>query len=316
MDNKLEPCPFCGGTEAFVERLDYSSSYVQCDSAIGDGCACLARGPVGVQDDDGEEIPGASAAIAAWNRRAPAPQAALPAEGVPFPPLEFPVMTHDKLGPLWDRLGMQLYALKYSDLVRAATSPAPAVVQMTDEQIESDIRSEFELWGNKYGLNAKYVQGACWDAWQSCSSIWQARMNALGAAPAADLAAAILALPLPEPEYRQEQCIKPTAYTADQMRDLISAAAALAKQVPAQEQALTILREFVRDSVEHDVGGGDVVVTTCEVLEKACKLVDSLRDPSLGVCGVKPSECPDHTRCGCEKRMAAQLAQSADKAEE
>lgn len=93
-------------------------------------------------------------------------------------------------------------------------------------------------------------------------------------------------------------------------------AASLAKQVPAQEQALAILREFVRDSVEHDVGGGDVVVTTCEVLEKACKLVDSLRDPSLGVCGVKPAECPDHARCGCEKRMAAQLAQSADKAEE
>jgi hypothetical protein len=67
--------------------------------------------------------------------RAPAPQAAIPTEGVPFPPLEFPVMTHDKLGPLWDRLGMQMYALKYSDLVRAATSPAPAVVQMTDEQI-------------------------------------------------------------------------------------------------------------------------------------------------------------------------------------
>jgi len=73
--------------------------------------------------------------VAGLNRRAPAPQAALPTEGVPFPPLEFPVMTHNKLGPLWDRLGMQLYALKYSDLVRVATSPATAVV-LSDSQID------------------------------------------------------------------------------------------------------------------------------------------------------------------------------------
>lgn len=79
----LEPCPFCGGTEAFVERLDYSSAYVQCDSDVGDGCACLARGPVAVQDDDGEEIPGGAGAILAWNRRAPkasaVPESAVPA---------------------------------------------------------------------------------------------------------------------------------------------------------------------------------------------------------------------------------------------
>jgi len=105
-----------------------------------------------------------------------------------------------------------------------------------------------------------------------------------------------------------------TVYSKDQVFALLTAAAALASQPAAQEQALEILREFVRDSVEHDVGGGDVVVTTCEVLEKACKLVDSLRDPSHGVCGVKPAECPDRKLCGCERRMAAQLAQSADKA--
>ena len=259
---------------------------------------------------------------AALSRCAPAPQAALPVQKPALNIVPDAACKQGKCAMTTTgcrgicHLATASYVISgQPSPVVVVTSPAPAVVQMTDEQIECDIRSEFELWGNKYGLNAKYVQGACWDAWQSCSSIWQARMNALGAAPAADLAAAILALPLPEPEYRQEQCIKPTAYTADQMRDLISAAAALAKQVPAQEQALTILREFVRDSVEHDVGGGDVVVTTCEVLEKACKLVDSLRDPSLGVSGVKPAECPDHTLCGCEKRMAAQLAQSADKAE-
>lgn len=72
MSEELKPCPFCGGTDTFVERLDYSAAYVQCDSSIGEHCACLARGPVGVQDDDGEEIPGGAAAIRAWNRRTPA----------------------------------------------------------------------------------------------------------------------------------------------------------------------------------------------------------------------------------------------------
>lgn len=72
MAEELKPCPFCGGTEAFVERLDYSAAYVQCDSRIDEHSACLARGPVGVQDDDGEEIPGAAAAIRAWNAQAAA----------------------------------------------------------------------------------------------------------------------------------------------------------------------------------------------------------------------------------------------------
>lgn len=69
-DAALLPCPFCGGTDTYVERLDYSAAYVQCDSRIDEHCACLARGPVGVQDDDGEEIPGAAAAIRAWNEQA------------------------------------------------------------------------------------------------------------------------------------------------------------------------------------------------------------------------------------------------------
>ena len=69
-DTELLPCPFCGGSDAFVERLDYTAAYVQCDADIGDGCSCQARGPIAVQDDDGEEIPGGAGAIAAWNRRA------------------------------------------------------------------------------------------------------------------------------------------------------------------------------------------------------------------------------------------------------
>lgn len=72
-DTELLPCPFCGGSDAFVERLDYTAAYVQCDADVGDGCACLARGPIAVQDDDGEDIPGGAGAIAAWNRRATPP---------------------------------------------------------------------------------------------------------------------------------------------------------------------------------------------------------------------------------------------------
>lgn len=72
-DTELLPCPFCGGSDAFVERLDYTAAYVQCDADVGDGCTCLARGPIAVQDDDGEDIPGGAGAIAAWNRRATPP---------------------------------------------------------------------------------------------------------------------------------------------------------------------------------------------------------------------------------------------------
>jgi hypothetical protein len=76
-------------------------------------------------------------------------------------------------------------------------------------------------------------------------------------------------------------------------------AAQPAKAESGEASALAILREFISDSQEHDIGGGDVVVTTCEVREKAVKLLNSLRDPSLGVCGVKPADCPNNARCGC-----------------
>jgi Lar family restriction alleviation protein len=61
MSQPLLPCPFCGGTDQFVERADYSSCFVQCN--------CNARGPVGVQSSDDEETPGRDDAITEWNRR-------------------------------------------------------------------------------------------------------------------------------------------------------------------------------------------------------------------------------------------------------
>lgn len=83
MSDELKPCPFCGGTGAFVERLDYSSSYVQCDSKVSDGCHCMARGPVACQENDDEELPGEAGAIANWNRRAALATAWLAPETAP-----------------------------------------------------------------------------------------------------------------------------------------------------------------------------------------------------------------------------------------
>jgi len=125
MDNQeLKPCPFCG-KPGEIEEIE--------EDCYGVGCGHCDYQPLAGLVGLGW-FRTAAEATEFWNRRAPVSQAALQTEGVPFPPLEFPVMTHDKMGPLWDRLGMQLYAMKYSDLVRAATSSAPAVVQMTDEQ--------------------------------------------------------------------------------------------------------------------------------------------------------------------------------------
>ncbi|MFA6180467.1 MAG: Lar family restriction alleviation protein [Candidatus Methylopumilus sp.] len=65
----LLPCPFCGTSDSFVEREDFTSAYVQCDH-------CLARGPVECQESDNEELPGKSAAELSWNTRIdPAPDA-------------------------------------------------------------------------------------------------------------------------------------------------------------------------------------------------------------------------------------------------
>lgn len=74
VDRELLPCPFCGQQDAFVEQLDSDASVVICQGMVDEHSACLARGPVGVQQSDLEDQPGRDAAIAEWNRRAqPAP---------------------------------------------------------------------------------------------------------------------------------------------------------------------------------------------------------------------------------------------------
>lgn len=66
---ELLPCPFCGQQDAFVEQLDSDASVVICQGSISSHSACLARGPVGVQESDDEEQPGKDSAIREWNNR-------------------------------------------------------------------------------------------------------------------------------------------------------------------------------------------------------------------------------------------------------
>lgn len=82
--SQLKACPFCNNSTDFLfERVDLSSSVVICQGMVGEHSACLARGPVGVQDDDGEEQPGMAAAIREWNSRAaPEGYALVPVEPV------------------------------------------------------------------------------------------------------------------------------------------------------------------------------------------------------------------------------------------
>lgn len=81
MSDKIEllPCPFCGQQDAFAEQLDSDASVVICQGRIDEYSACLARGPVGVQESDDEDQPGKDAAIREWNHRAAIAQQPAPA---------------------------------------------------------------------------------------------------------------------------------------------------------------------------------------------------------------------------------------------
>ena len=67
---KLQPCPYCGQQDTFVEQLDSDASVVICQGRTGEHSACLARGPVGVQQHECEGQPGHDQAVQEWNNRA------------------------------------------------------------------------------------------------------------------------------------------------------------------------------------------------------------------------------------------------------
>lgn len=72
MAAQLSPCPHCGQQDAFVEQLDSDASVVICQGRIDEHSACLARGPVGVQQHECEDQPGHDQAVKEWNKRAAA----------------------------------------------------------------------------------------------------------------------------------------------------------------------------------------------------------------------------------------------------
>lgn len=95
MDAKeLKPCPFCGKSDAFVERLDHTACFVQCEGRVGSTEVCGMRGPIGVQEGDDEEMPGRAAAVRAWNERA-----ALPSDAAQAP---ICWITKEQLGQIED----------------------------------------------------------------------------------------------------------------------------------------------------------------------------------------------------------------------
>ena len=69
MAAQLSPCPHCGQQDAFVEQLDSDASVVICQGRIDEHSACLARGPVGVQQHECEDQPGHNQAVKEWNKR-------------------------------------------------------------------------------------------------------------------------------------------------------------------------------------------------------------------------------------------------------
>lgn len=91
MVSELLPCPFCGQQDFLIERLDSDASVVICQGLTGPHEACLARGPVGVAQDEGEEQPGHDKAIELWNARAEQHQG----ETDNYPPCDYCGITPD-----------------------------------------------------------------------------------------------------------------------------------------------------------------------------------------------------------------------------
>jgi hypothetical protein len=121
---ELLPCPFCGGTETFVERLSYSAAYVQCDSSVNEYDTCGARSPIGVAEDDDQNFPGEAAAIRAWNEQA-ARSAPAPSQSAPLDDLETYPSPHGTLIRLADA------KCRFAALARA---PLPAQADLESRQ--------------------------------------------------------------------------------------------------------------------------------------------------------------------------------------
>ncbi|WP_312299151.1 Lar family restriction alleviation protein [Stutzerimonas nitrititolerans] len=133
MSEELKPCPFCGQQEAFVEQLDSDASVVICQGMVDEHSACLARGPVGVQEDEREDQPGKDAAIREWNRRAQPAEA----EGVKTW-RERIVAAHPKSEPgYWPDALLVEHMQPEIEELRAALSAVTAERDRLDELSES-----------------------------------------------------------------------------------------------------------------------------------------------------------------------------------
>ncbi|WP_183153046.1 Lar family restriction alleviation protein [Pseudomonas amygdali] len=147
MSRELLPCPFCGQQDAFVEQLDSDASVVICQGHVGGHSACLARGPVGVQESDDEDQPGRNAAVREWNARAQSADQ----QGEPYAVYQWRPVSKDSGEPLlsgsWHNCGKGEYhrMLNNADestfnyAVRRLVADQPATAKV-------DERAEFEKW--------------------------------------------------------------------------------------------------------------------------------------------------------------------------
>ena len=136
VDRELLPCPFCGQQDAFVEQLDSDASVVICQGMVDEHSACLARGPVGVQQSDMEDQPGRDTAITEWNRRAQPAEA----EGVVDTGSDAWMALH-----LLDRLSVdssdELRVMQVEGIVKSMSAALSAVTAERDR-----LREDAERW--------------------------------------------------------------------------------------------------------------------------------------------------------------------------
>ena len=70
MTDELKPCPFCNGTDCYVERTDHTACTVICDDCTSHGPeSCPETNEDTKIEDERDLHPGQLAAIRGWNRR-------------------------------------------------------------------------------------------------------------------------------------------------------------------------------------------------------------------------------------------------------